>query len=70
MIDDSEGSKQCLFLPKGELNTKNSAREQFCMVEFLVFDFIFNVITKTVWSSPCRAVSLSLRQSQTHLNFD
>ena len=42
-IDDVIGSKQCLYLPKAELNTKNSTTWQLAgchLVEFLVFNSI------------------------------
>ena len=43
---DVIGINLCLFLPKAELNTKNSTRWQLCcyVVEFLVFNSISHVI--------------------------
>ena len=40
--DDVIGSNQCLYLPKAELNTKNSTKRQLCcrLVEFLVLNLI------------------------------
>ena len=42
---DVIGINQSLYLPKAELNTKNSTKRQLCcrLVEFLVFNSITHV---------------------------
>ena len=57
---------QCLYLPKAELNTKNSTRWQLCcyLVEFLVFNSIRHVIKTRL--EPVRAALVHMNHNGTN----